>query len=92
VKKQLKSDVEIMVDTGIMHGSDVIASVAQGASFTLIGRAYLYGLMAGGREGVDRALQILSGQMARTMKLLGVKSLKELQPEHVKILKRFVSQ
>jgi isopentenyl diphosphate isomerase/L-lactate dehydrogenase-like FMN-dependent dehydrogenase len=92
VKKQLKSDVEIMVDTGIMHGSDVIASVAQGASFTLIGRAYLYGLMAGGREGVDRALQILSGQMARTMKLLGVKSLKELQPEHVKILKRFVNQ
>lgn len=89
VKKQLKADVEIMVDTGIMHGADIIAAVAQGASFTLIGRAYLYGLMAGGREGVDRSLQILDGQMRRTMKLLGVGSLEELEPAHVKVLKRY---
>jgi isopentenyl diphosphate isomerase/L-lactate dehydrogenase-like FMN-dependent dehydrogenase len=89
VKKQLKNDVELMVDTGIMHGADVVASIAQGASFTLIGRAYLYGLMAGGREGVDKAIEILYGQMARTMKLLGVSSLAELTPEHVKILRRW---
>jgi L-lactate dehydrogenase (cytochrome) len=89
VKKQLKNEVEIMVDTGIMHGADIVASIAHGASFTLIGRAYLYGLMAGGREGVDKALTILEGQMARTMKLLGVRTLAELEPEHVKILKRF---
>jgi L-lactate dehydrogenase (cytochrome) len=81
-----------MVDTGIMHGADVIASIAHGARFTLIGRAYLYGLMAGGREGVDKTLEILQGQMLRTMKLLGVKSLEELQPEHVKILRRFMNQ
>lgn len=91
VKKQLKNDVEIMVDTGIMHGADVIASVAHGARFTLIGRAYLYGLMAGGREGVDKTLDIMRGQMIRTMKLLGVKSLEELEPDHVKILNRFMS-
>lgn len=89
VKKQLKNDVELMVDTGIMHGADVVASIAQGASFTLIGRAYLYGLMAGGREGVDKAIEILHGQMARTMKLLGVSSLAELTPGHVKILRRW---
>jgi isopentenyl diphosphate isomerase/L-lactate dehydrogenase-like FMN-dependent dehydrogenase len=89
VKKQLKNDVELMVDTGIMHGADVVASIAQGASFTLIGRAYLYGLMAGGREGVDKAIEILQGQMSRTMKLLGVSSLAELTPEHVKILRRW---
>lgn len=88
VKKQLKNDVEVMVDTGIMHGADIVASIAHGARFTLIGRAYLYGLMAGGREGVDRALEILRGQMLRTMKLLGVSSLEELTPEHVKILQR----
>lgn len=88
VKKQLKNDVEIMVDTGIMHGADIVASIAHGARFTLIGRAYLYGLMAGGREGVGRALEILRGQMLRTMKLLGVSSLEELTPEHVKILQR----
>jgi L-lactate dehydrogenase (cytochrome) len=66
-----------------------VASIAQGASFTLIGRAYLYGLMAGGREGVDKAIEILQGQMSRTMKLLGVSSLAELTPEHVKILRRW---
>lgn len=89
VKKQLKDEVEIMVDTGIMHGADIVASIAHGARFTLVGRAYLYGLMAGGREGVDKTLEILQGQMRRTMKLLGVKSLAELEPGHAKILKRF---
>lgn len=86
VRRELKGDLEIMIDTGIMHGADVIAAMAQGASFTLVGRAYLYGLMAGGREGVDRALSILQGQMVRTMKLLGVRSLAELEPSHVKLV------
>ena len=89
VKKQLRDEVEIMVDTGIMHGADVVASIANGARFTLIGRAYLYGLMAGGREGVDKTLSILQGQIQRTMKLLGVRSLEELEPKHAKILKRY---
>lgn len=88
VHKELNKDVEIMVDTGIMHGADVVASIAHGARLTLIGRAYLYGLMAGGREGVDKSLEILKGQMIRTMKLLGVGSLEELEPGHVKILKK----
>jgi L-lactate dehydrogenase (cytochrome) len=86
VRRELKNDLEVMIDTGIMHGADVIAAMAQGASFTLVGRAYLYGLMAGGREGVDRALTILQGQMLRTMKLLGVRSLDELEPSHVKLV------
>ncbi len=43
-----------MIDTGIMNGADIVASIALGAKFTLIGCAYLYGLMAGGRQGVDR--------------------------------------
>ena len=64
VKKQLKNEVEVMVDTGIMHGADIVASIAHGARFTLIGRAYLYGLMAGGREGVDKTLEILSGPIS----------------------------
>ncbi len=92
VRKQLSSEFEIMVDTGIMHGADVIASVAHGARFTLIGRAYLYGLMAGGREGVDKTLDILRGQMMRTMKLLGVRTLEELEPGHVKVLQRLLER
>jgi len=56
------------------------------AQYTYIGRAYLYGLMAGGQDGVERALQILQNQMIRSMKLLGVSSLEELQPKHAEFL------
>lgn len=86
--KQIGKDAEVHVDTGIMHGQDVIASIAKGAKFTLVGRAYLYGLMSGGREGVDKMISILHSDMVRTMKLLGVRSLAELEPGHVKILER----
>ena len=86
--KAVGKNAEVHVDTGIMHGADIIASIAKGAKFTMIGRAYLYGLMAGGREGVDKTIEILEGQMIRTMKLLGARSLDELEPGHVKILER----
>ena len=86
VKRELKGDTEVHLDTGIMHGADILAAIALGADFTYIGRAYLYGLMAGGQAGVERALEILKVQMIRNMKLLGVSSLEELEPRHVKIL------
>jgi len=87
-KKGAKNRVEIGVDTGIMSGADIVACIALGADFTMIGRAYLYGLMAGGRAGVDRTIAILSEQIVRTMKLLGVASLDELEPRHVTQLER----
>ncbi len=90
VVREIGDDVEIMLDTGIMHGADIVASLALGAKFTLIGRAYLYGLMAGGREGVDRTIAILGEQVARTMKLLQVHSVEELEPRHVTQLRRLV--
>jgi L-lactate dehydrogenase (cytochrome) len=71
-----------------MNGADIVAAVALGAKFTLIGRAYLYGLMAGGRPGVDRAIAILSDQITRTMKLVGAHSLEELTSAHVTQLTR----
>nr|WP_221375304.1 alpha-hydroxy acid oxidase [Actinoplanes polyasparticus] len=88
VVREVGADVEITVDTGIMNGADIVACIALGARFTLIGRAYLYGLMAGGRPGVDRAIQILTEQIVRTMKLLGAHSLQELTPAHVTQLAR----
>jgi L-lactate dehydrogenase (cytochrome) len=81
-------DVEVHLDTGIMSGQDIVASIAHGAHFTLVGRAYLYGLMAGGRDGVDRMIEILTGQIERTMRLLGVTTLDELEPGHVTQLQR----
>ncbi len=86
--KQIGKDAEVHLDTGIMHGQDIIAAIAKGAKFTMVGRAYLYGLMAGGREGVDKMISILSSEMTRTMKLLGARSLDELEPGHVKILEK----
>ena len=74
VVKEVGNDVEVTLDTGIMNGADIVASIALGAKFTLIGRAYLYGLMAGGRAGVDRAIEILASEVVRTMKLLGAHS------------------
>ena len=90
--KAVGQHAEVHVDTGIMHGADIVACIAKGATFTLIGRAYLYGLMAGGREGVDKTIDILGTQVSRTMKLLGVNSLEELEPGHVKILERLRAQ
>ena len=89
VVKALGGKAEVHLDTGIMHGADVIAAVATGAKFTWIGRAYLYGLMAGGKPGVDRALEILKTQMVRTMKLLGARTLSELEPDHVRFIARY---
>jgi L-lactate dehydrogenase (cytochrome) len=83
VASELGKDTEIVLDTGIMSGADIVAAIALGARFTLVGRAYLYGLMAGGEAGVDRAIEILSDQVRRTMRLLGVTCLEELTPRHV---------
>jgi L-lactate dehydrogenase (cytochrome) len=90
VVREVGSDANIMLDTGIMHGADIVASMALGAKFTLVGRAYLYGLMAGGREGVDRMIEILGSQIRRTMALLGVSTIEELEPRHVTQLQRLV--
>jgi L-lactate dehydrogenase (cytochrome) len=88
VVREVGGDLEVWLDTGIMSGADIVASVAHGATFTLIGRAYLYGLMSGGRRGVDRAIEILRSEIERTMRLLGVSSLAELEPGHVRQLQR----
>ena len=88
VVREVGMDIEVMVDTGIMNGADIVASMALGAKFTLVGRAYLYGLMAGGRRGVDRTIEILSDEVRRTMKLLQVHNIAELEPKHVTQLRR----
>lgn len=88
VVRELSGDLEVHIDTGIMNGADIVAAMALGADFTLIGRAYLYGLMAGGRRGVDRTIAILRDEIERTMKLLEVPTIAELTPAHVTQLAR----
>jgi L-lactate dehydrogenase (cytochrome) len=91
VARELSDETTVILDTGIMSGADIVAALACGADFTFVGRAYLYGLMAGGRQGVDRAIAILREQIERTMRLLGVTSIRELAPEHVTQLHRFAT-
>ena len=85
VVREVGGDVEVHLDTGIMNGADVVASVALGAHFTLVGRAYLYGLMAGGERGVQRVADILARDITRTLQLLGVGSVAELTPDRVRL-------
>ena len=76
---------EVYVDGGVMSGSDIMAAVALGARAALVGRAYLYGLMAGGEAGVDRVLEILRQEMVTAMQLTGVTSVAELTKERVRL-------
>jgi len=79
VRDAVGPDVAVLVDSGVRHGSDIAVALALGADACAIGRAYLYGLMAGGEAGVDKALDILAAQFKRTMQLLGVRSVSELR-------------
>jgi L-lactate dehydrogenase (cytochrome) len=76
---------EVYVDGGILDGADVVAAIALGARACLVGRAYLYGLMAGGERGVQRAADILTQEITRTMQLLGVTRVAELTPERASL-------
>lgn len=77
--------VEVYVDSGIRSGGDVAAAVGLGATGVMIGRAYLYGLMVGGRQGVAVALDILTAELRRAMCLLGTPRIADLGPEHVRL-------
>jgi L-lactate dehydrogenase (cytochrome) len=76
---------EVYIDGGILSGADIVAAVAMGARACLVGRAYLYGLMAGGERGVERAGEILRKEIIRTMQLLGVNRVSELSPNRVRL-------
>ncbi len=76
---------EVYIDGGILSGADIVAAVAMGARACLVGRAYLYGLMAGGERGVERAGDLLRKEFIRTMQLLGVNRVSDLSPDRVRL-------
>jgi isopentenyl diphosphate isomerase/L-lactate dehydrogenase-like FMN-dependent dehydrogenase len=77
--------VEVLIDGGIRRGSDVVKALCLGAKAVLIGRAYAYGLGAGGGPGVARAIDILRAGIVRTMKLLGCPSIDALDRSYVRV-------
>jgi isopentenyl diphosphate isomerase/L-lactate dehydrogenase-like FMN-dependent dehydrogenase len=75
--------IEVLMDGGVRRGTDVIKAICLGARAVLVGRAYAYGLAAGGPAGVARAIEILRTEMERTLKLLGCPSIKDLDRSFV---------
>jgi L-lactate dehydrogenase (cytochrome) len=85
VVEAVRDRAEVFVDGGILCGSDIVAALAFGARAALVGRAYLYGLMAGGERGVQRAGDILFEELTATLALLGVPRVTDLRPDHVRL-------
>lgn len=79
------SGVEIYIDGAVMSGADCLAAVALGADAVLIGRAYLYGAMAAGKNGVEKVVELLRFEMETALKLMGAKNLSELSPDFINI-------
>ena len=77
-------DLELIVDGGIRRGTHIVKALALGANACSVGRPYLYGLAADGEAGVSRSIEILRSETERTMALLGVTSIDELTPEHLR--------
>ena len=85
VVKAVSGQTEILLDGGIRRGSDIVKALCMGARAVLIGRAYAYGLGAGGQDGVTRAIDILRTDVIRTMKLLGCAAIKDLDGSFVDV-------
>ena len=83
VRDAVGPEATVLLDSGVTHGQDVVAARALGADAVMVGRAYLYGLMAGGERGVDRAVQILEAEYTRGMQLLGARSTAGIERRHV---------
>jgi isopentenyl diphosphate isomerase/L-lactate dehydrogenase-like FMN-dependent dehydrogenase len=86
----VKGEIEVLMDGGVRRGSDVIKAICLGARAVLVGRAYAYGLAAGGPAGVARAIEILRSEMERTLKLLGCASISSLDRSYVNLIGKLV--
>ena len=81
----VNGQVEVLMDGGIRRGSDIVKALCLGARAVLIGRAYGYGVAAGGGPGVARAIEILRADVVRTLKLLGCASTADLNRSFVDV-------
>ncbi|MCH6468767.1 alpha-hydroxy acid oxidase [Sinomonas terrae] len=84
VREAVGSDATLLLDSGVRNGQDIVAAIARGADAVMIGRAYLYGLMAGGERGVQRAVEILQTEYRRALQLLGLKETSQIASRHVR--------
>ena len=83
------SRTEVHMDGGIRSGQDVLKALALGARGTYIGRAFIYGLGAQGRRGVETALEVIRKELDTTMALCGEKDVHDLGPHNLLVPKGF---
>lgn len=81
----VNDQAEVLIDSGIRRGSDIVKAISLGARAVLCGRAYAYGLAAGGEAGVTRALDLLRSDLERCLKLLGCPSVSALNKSYVRV-------
>ena len=89
VVKAVNGQTEVLMDGGVRRGTDIVKALCMGARAVLCGRAYAYGLAAGGEAGVDRAIEILRTDLDRTLKLLGCPSVAVLDRSYVNVPKNW---
>ncbi|SKB95263.1 alpha-hydroxy acid oxidase [Sphingopyxis flava] len=83
IRDRVGAALELIIDGGIRRGTDIVKALALGADACSIGRAYLYGLAAGGQAGVERAIALLQGELVRTMALMGCASIADIGERHL---------
>ena len=83
IRDAIGDEMELILDGGIRRGTHIIKALAQGADACSIGRPYVYGLAAGGQQGVKHALQLLSSELERSMALLGVNRVEDINSSHI---------
>jgi len=83
VVEEVKDQAEVLMDSGIRRGSDIVKAICLGARAVLCGRAYAYGLAAAGEDGVTRSLEILRSDLERCLKLLGCPSVDALNKSNI---------
>lgn len=76
-------EMDVLMDGGIRRGADIVKALALGAKGVMIGRGYAYGMAAAGEAGIERALEIFRADLLRTMKLLGCKSVAEIDASYI---------
>jgi L-lactate dehydrogenase (cytochrome) len=91
VREVVGDETTIVLDSGIRSGADLAVALALGADAGAVGRVYLYGLMAGGQQGVEHALGLLAAEFRRTLQLLGVASVAELRRLGTRVVRRTAS-
>ena len=79
------SQMEVMFDGGIRSGQDVMRALALGAKSCMIGRAYAYGLGAGGQEGVAKAISLIAKELETTMGLCGINTIAEIDDKVIAV-------